>query len=61
MTLTYVLKRFGIFFLIIWAASTINFVIPRLAPGDPMAGPHWPNGSTRSNRAKQRGTNWHVP
>lgn len=37
MTLRYILRRFGIFFLIIWVASTINFIIPRLAPGDPIA------------------------
>lgn len=36
MTVRYVLRRFGIFFLIIWVASTINFLIPRLAPGDPI-------------------------
>ncbi len=37
MTYRYVLRRLGIFLLIIWAASTLNFIIPRLAPGDPMA------------------------
>jgi len=36
MTIEYVLKRFGIFLLIIWATATINFVVPRLAPGDPV-------------------------
>lgn len=36
MTLDYVLKRFGVFLAIVWAAATINFVIPRLAPGDPV-------------------------
>lgn len=36
MTLRYILRRVGIFFLIIWVASTINFIIPRLAPGDPI-------------------------
>ncbi len=37
MSIRYILRRLGIFFLIIWVASTINFLIPRLAPGDPMA------------------------
>ena len=37
MTIRYILRRVGIFFLIIWVASTLNFVIPRLAPGDPIA------------------------
>jgi peptide/nickel transport system permease protein len=37
MTFRYILRRLGIFLLIIWAASTLNFIIPRLAPGDPMA------------------------
>ncbi|MDQ3248761.1 MAG: hypothetical protein M3Q45_06080 [Chloroflexota bacterium] len=37
MNVHYVLRRLGIFFLIIWVASTLNFIIPRLAPGDPIA------------------------
>jgi len=37
MSFRYILRRVGIFFLIIWVASTINFIIPRLAPGDPIA------------------------
>lgn len=37
MTIRYILRRVGIFFLIIWVASTLNFMIPRLAPGDPIA------------------------
>jgi peptide/nickel transport system permease protein len=36
-TIGYLLRRLGIFFLTIWAAATINFIVPRLAPGDPMA------------------------
>lgn len=36
MTLGYVLRRLGVFVLIVWAAATINFVVPRLAPGDPV-------------------------
>lgn len=34
---TYVLKRVGLFFLVIWGAATLNFFLPRLAPGDPIA------------------------
>src|SRR5581483_11667187 len=26
-----------VFFLIVWVAASINFIIPRLAPGDPVA------------------------
>jgi peptide/nickel transport system permease protein len=37
MSVRYLIKRFGIFLLIIWVASTLNFVIPRLAPGDPIS------------------------
>lgn len=37
MTIQYVLRRVGVFFLIIWVTATINFVVPRLAPGDPVA------------------------
>lgn len=36
MKLTYVLKRIGLFFLIVWGAATLNFFLPRLAPGDPI-------------------------
>lgn len=32
----YVLKRLGIFFLVVFVAISINFIIPRLAPGDPV-------------------------
>ena len=35
-TLRYVLRRFGIFVLTVWIAATIIFIIPRLAPGDPI-------------------------
>ena len=33
----YLARRFGIFLLTIWIAATIIFIIPRLAPGDPIA------------------------
>lgn len=36
MKLDYVLKRFGIFFLTIWLAATVNFFLPRLGGGDPV-------------------------
>jgi peptide/nickel transport system permease protein len=36
MPLGYVLRRVGVFFLVIWAAATINFAIPRLSPADPI-------------------------
>jgi peptide/nickel transport system permease protein len=36
MRLTYVLKRFGIFVLIVWLASSVNFFLPRLGGQDPM-------------------------
>ena len=36
MTLKYVLKRFGLFLLVVWGAATLNFFIPRLAGGDPV-------------------------
>ena len=38
MTFRYITKRIGLFFLTIWVASTLNFLIPRLSPGDPIAG-----------------------
>jgi peptide/nickel transport system permease protein len=36
MRIGYVLRRLGVFLLIIWAAATINFAIPRLSPVDPI-------------------------
>jgi peptide/nickel transport system permease protein len=31
-----ILKRIGLFFLVIWGAATVNFIIPRLSPTDPI-------------------------
>ncbi len=33
--MAYVLRRLGFYLLAAWASLTLNFVIPRLAPGDP--------------------------
>jgi peptide/nickel transport system permease protein len=35
-TITYVLRRLAVFFLTIWIAATIVWLVPRLAPGDPI-------------------------
>lgn len=32
----YLAKRFGLFLLVLWGAATINFIIPRLSPTDPI-------------------------
>ena len=37
LTLNYLIRRLGVFLLTIWIASTIIFIVPRLAPGDPIA------------------------
>lgn len=34
----YVLRRLGFFAITLWAAVTLNFVLPRLMPGDPAEG-----------------------
>jgi peptide/nickel transport system permease protein len=34
--LDYVLKRVGFFFLIVWFAATLNFILPRLSPLNPI-------------------------
>src|SRR5260370_27863796 len=34
--LTYFLRRIGMFFLVVFVAATVNFFIPRLAPGNPI-------------------------
>lgn len=36
MTLNYLLTRLGIFVLVVFTAVTINFIVPRLSPGDPV-------------------------
>src|SRR5680860_4061 len=36
MQLSYVAKRLGMFFLVVWLASTVNFFLPRLGGGDPV-------------------------
>ena len=36
LTWPYMLRRVGMFFLTIWIGSTIIFIVPRLAPGDPV-------------------------
>ena len=36
MSVTYLLKRVGLFALVVWLGVTINFFLPRLAPGDPI-------------------------
>jgi len=34
---SYVVRRLLVFFFVIWATASVNFLVPRLAPGDPMA------------------------
>jgi peptide/nickel transport system permease protein len=36
MSISYILTRIGSFILVVVAAVTINFIVPRLAPGDPV-------------------------
>ena len=51
LTKAYVLKRIGMFFLTVWLGSTIIFIIPRLAPGDPVEGMIGQMGITGANIA----------
>ena len=51
LTKAYVLKRIGMFFLTIWLGTTIIFIIPRLAPGDPVEGMIGQMGITGANIA----------
>ncbi len=37
LTIGYVLRRLGMFFLTVWLGASIIFVVPRLAPGDPVS------------------------
>ncbi len=37
LTLGYFLRRLGVFFLTIWIAASVIWLIPRLAPGDPVS------------------------
>lgn len=36
-TLGYILRRLAVFFLTIWIAATLIWIIPRVAPGDPIS------------------------
>lgn len=36
MTLSYFLKRVGMFLLVVWLAATVNFFLPRMGGGDPI-------------------------
>ncbi len=36
MRLSYLLKRIGLFFLVLWGAASLNFIIPRLSSADPI-------------------------
>lgn len=36
MRMGYVVRRLGLFVVVLWGAATLNFIIPRLAPGDPV-------------------------
>jgi peptide/nickel transport system permease protein len=36
MDLSYFVRRIGMFFLVVFVAATINFFVPRLAPGNPI-------------------------
>jgi peptide/nickel transport system permease protein len=35
-TIRYLLQRVGVFLLIVWITATLNFVLPRIGPGDPI-------------------------
>ena len=37
LSLNYLVRRLLVFFLTLWVAATLIFIIPRLAPGDPIA------------------------
>ena len=34
MRLDYLIRRIGLFFVVVWVAATINFVLPRLSGGN---------------------------
>ncbi|GAA4993925.1 ABC transporter permease [Actinopolymorpha pittospori] len=36
MSVAYILRRIGQFLIVVWVASTVNFFLPRLGPGDPV-------------------------
>jgi peptide/nickel transport system permease protein len=36
MRVGYLLRRVGVFLVVVWAAATVNFAIPRLSPADPI-------------------------
>ena len=36
MTIGYIARRLGVFLFVVWMAATVNFLLPRLAPVDPV-------------------------
>ena len=34
---SYIIRRLLVFLFVIWATASVNFLVPRLAPGDPIA------------------------
>lgn len=36
MTLAYAVRRFAVFLIVVWAGATLNFVLPRVAPVNPI-------------------------
>ena len=49
--MAYILKRLGYYLLAFWASITLNFLLPRLMPGDPFSRMFAPPWTTRSCRA----------
>jgi peptide/nickel transport system permease protein len=64
----YLLRKIGFYVVALWAALTVNFIIPRLMPGDPVdlmlakLGQHGPvTAETRRSIEALLGTNTHQP
>ena len=37
MTINYIVKRVGLFILILWVAASVNFLLPKFSQQDPIA------------------------
>ena len=62
MQLFYIVKRFGVFLLIVWLAATLNFFLPKLSGQDPVRTKLLRGGLARRLRAcRHRGHGEGVP
>ena len=58
---SYIAKRFLSFVVVVWVAASVNFIVPRLAPGDPIGAMVARMELPRRSHRKQRRTHTGIP